>query len=90
MAALKKLEDKDTKNIRDCLNSFGADYILISASGGRNSVMPQFNDFEIDALPDQMIGLSEMEEYGYTQEESGISEQAFSHRGAIPIMNPCT
>lgn len=152
MAALTKLEDKDTKNIRDCLNSFGADYIPISVSGGRNSVMPQFNDFEIDldkkevtmmshlspaqqaegiinrleyakpafssderdlivnyayklndmektralaehiyyeetegnqgaalavidaqaeidALPDPMIGLSEMEEYGYTREE---------------------
>ena len=152
MAALTKLEDKNTKSIRDCLNSFGADYIPISVSGGRNSGMPQFNDFEIDldkkevtmmshlspaqqaegiinrleyaktafssderdlivnyayklndmektrelaehiyyeeaegnqgaalavidaqaeidALPDQMIGLSEMEEYGYTGEE---------------------
>ena len=48
MAALTKLEDRNTKNIRDCLNSFGADYIPISVSGGRNSVMPQFNDFEID------------------------------------------
>ena len=48
MAALTKLEDRNTKNLRDCLNSFGADYIPISVSGGRNSVMPQFNDFEID------------------------------------------
>lgn len=48
MATLTKLEDKNTKNIRDCLNSFGADYIPISVSGGRNTVMPQFNDFEID------------------------------------------
>lgn len=152
MAALTKLEEKNTKNIRGCLDSYGADYIPISVSGGRNSVMPQFNDFEIDldkkevtmmshlspaqqaegiinrleyaktafssderdlivnyayklndmektrklaehiyyeetegsqgvalvvidaqaeidALPDQMIGLSEMEEYGYTWEE---------------------
>ncbi|MGN0345866.1 MAG: DUF3849 domain-containing protein [Lachnospiraceae bacterium] len=48
MAALTKLENKDTKNIHDCLESYGADYIPISVSGGRNSVMPQFNDFEID------------------------------------------
>ncbi len=48
MAALTKLEEKNTKAIRDCLESYGADYIPISVSGGRNSVMPQFNDFEMD------------------------------------------
>ena len=152
MAALTKLEEKNTKAIRGCLDSYGADYIPVIVGGGRNSDMPQFNDFEIDldkkeitmmhhlspskqaegiinrlefaktaftdderslivnyayklndmektrelaehiyyeetegnqgaalavsdaqaeidALPDQMIGLSEMEEYGYTGEE---------------------
>ena len=48
MAALTKLEDKSTQNIRDCLKSCGADYIPIIVGGGRNSGMPQFNDFEID------------------------------------------
>ena len=48
MAALTKLEDKNTQNIRDCLKSCGADYIPIIVGGGRNSGMPQFNDFEID------------------------------------------
>lgn len=152
MAALIKLEEKNTKAIRGCLDSYGADYIPVIVGDGRNSSMPQFNDFEIDldkkeitmmhhlspskqaegiinrlefaktaftdderslivnyahklndmektrelaehiyyeetegnqgaalavsdaqaeidALPDQMIGLSEMEEYGYTGEE---------------------
>ena len=48
MAALTKLENKDRKNIRDCLESYGADYIPIIVEGGRNSEAPQFNDFEID------------------------------------------
>ena len=48
MAALTKLEDKSTQNIRDCLKSCGADHIPIIVDGGRNSGMPQFNDFEID------------------------------------------
>ena len=48
MAALTKLEQKDRKNIRGCLESHGADYIPIIVSDGRNSGMPQFNDFEID------------------------------------------
>ena len=48
MGALTKLEAMDNKNIRDCLESYGADYIPIIVSGGRNSGMPQFNDFEID------------------------------------------
>lgn len=48
MAALTKLEDKSTQNIRDCLKSCGADYIPVIVGGGRNSGMPQFNDFEID------------------------------------------
>ena len=50
MAALTKLEDKNTQNIRDCLKSCGADYIPIIVDGGRNSGMPQFNDFEIDLV----------------------------------------
>ena len=50
MAALTKLEDKSTQNIRDCLKSCGADYIPIIVGGGRNSGMPQFNDFEIDLV----------------------------------------
>ena len=48
MAALTKLEDKNIQNIRDCLKSCEADYIPIIVGGGRNSMMPQFNDFEID------------------------------------------
>ena len=48
MAALTKLEDKSTQNIRDCLKSCGVDYIPIIVGGGRNSGMPQFNDFEIN------------------------------------------
>ncbi len=48
MAALTKLEDKSTQNIRDCLKSCGADYIPVIVGGGRNSGMPQFNDFEIN------------------------------------------
>ncbi len=50
MAALTKLEDKNTQNIRDCLKSCGADYIPVIVGGGRNSGMPQFNDFEIDLV----------------------------------------
>ena len=50
MAALTKLEDKNTQNIRDCLKSCGADYIPVIVDGGRNSGMPQFNDFEIDLV----------------------------------------
>ena len=45
MATLTKLEDKNIKNIHDCLEGCGADYIPIIVSGGRNSFMPQFNDF---------------------------------------------
>ena len=48
MGALTKLEVVDRKNIHDCLESYGADYIPIIVSGGRNSGIPQFNDFEID------------------------------------------
>ena len=35
MAALTKLEDKNTQNIRDCLESCGADYIPVIVGGGR-------------------------------------------------------
>lgn len=55
MAALTKLEQKDRKNIRDCLESYGADYIPIIVSGGRNSGMPQFNDFEIDLHKKEVV-----------------------------------
>ncbi|RKJ18714.1 DUF3849 domain-containing protein [bacterium D16-50] len=48
MDALTKLETMDKRNIHDCLESCGADYIPIIVEGGRNSGMPQFNDFEID------------------------------------------
>ncbi len=46
--------------------------------------MPQFNDLEIDALPDPMIGLWEMEEYGYTWNEmlpltQGRALELFDH-----------
>ena len=51
------------------LESCGVDYVSIIVDGGRNSGMPQFNDLEIDALPVPMIGLWEMEEYGYTWNE---------------------
>ena len=55
MAALTKLENKDRKNIRDCLESYGADYIPIIVEGGRNSDMPQFNDFEIDLNKKEVV-----------------------------------
>lgn len=48
MAALTKLEEKDRNSIHRCLENYGADYIPIIVSGGRNDGMPQFNDFEID------------------------------------------
>ncbi|MCX4269372.1 MAG: ArdC-like ssDNA-binding domain-containing protein [Lachnospiraceae bacterium] len=48
MGALTKLENIDAKNIHDCLERCGADYIPIIVSGGRNYNMPQFNDYEID------------------------------------------
>ena len=48
MAALTKLEEKDRNSVRRCLENYGADYIPIIVSGGRNDGMPQFNDFEID------------------------------------------
>ena len=46
--------------------------------------MPQFNDLEIDALPVPMIGLWEMEEYGYTWNEmlpltQGRALELFDH-----------
>lgn len=48
MAALTKLEDKNVDSIHACLQSYGADYIPIIVSGGRNAGTPQFHDFEID------------------------------------------
>jgi len=51
MAALTRLEKKGRKNIHDCLESRGADYIPIIVDGGRNSGILQFNDFEIDLNP---------------------------------------
>ncbi len=55
MGALTKLEVKDRKNIHDCLENYGADYIPIIVGGGRNSGMPQFNDFEIDLNKKEVV-----------------------------------
>ncbi len=60
MAALTKLEDKNTQNIRDCLKRCGADYIPIIVGGGRNSGMPQFNDFEIDLVKKEITMMSHL------------------------------
>ena len=60
MAVLTKLEDKNIKNIHDCLESCGADYIPIIVSGGRNSFMPQFNDFEIDLNKKEVVMMSHL------------------------------
>ena len=60
MATLTKLEDKNIKNIHDCLESCGADYIPIIVSGGRNSFMPQFNDFEIDLNEKEVVMMSHL------------------------------
>lgn len=60
MGALTKLEALDRKNIRDCLESYGADYIPIIVSGGRNSGMPQFNDFEIDLNKKEVAMMSHL------------------------------
>ena len=60
MAALTKLEDKNIKNIHDCLESCGADYIPIIVSGGRNAFMPQFNDFEIDLNEKEVVMMSHL------------------------------
>ena len=58
MGALTKLEVVDRKNIHDCLESYGADYIPIIVSGGRNSGIPQFNDFEIDLDKKEVVMMS--------------------------------
>ena len=60
MGALTKLENKDRKNIHDCLESYGADYIPIIVDGGRNSGMPQFNDFEIDLNKKEVVMMSHL------------------------------
>ena len=60
MRALTKLEAMDRKNIHDCLESYGADYIPIIVSGGRNSGMPQFNDFEIDLDKKEVVMMSHL------------------------------
>ena len=60
MGALTKLEATDRKNIHDCLESYGADYIPIIVSGGRNSGMPQFNDFEIDLDKKEVVMISHL------------------------------
>ncbi len=69
MAALTKLEDKNTQNIRDCLKSRGADYIPIIVGGGRNSSMPQFNDFEIDLVKKE---ITMMRHLSPTKQAEGI------------------
>ena len=60
MATLARLDNQDRKNIRDCLESCGADYIPIIVSGGRNSMMPQFNDFEIDLNKKDIVMMSHL------------------------------
>ncbi len=60
MGALTKLEVKDRKNIHDCLESCGADYIPIIVDGGRNSGMPQFNDLEIDLDKKEVVMMSHL------------------------------
>lgn len=60
MGALTKLEAMDRKNIHDCLESYGADYIPIIVSGGRNSGMLQFNDFEIDLDKKEVVMMSHL------------------------------
>ncbi|WP_300810696.1 DUF3849 domain-containing protein [uncultured Acetatifactor sp.] len=60
MGALTKLEVKDRKNIHDFLESCGADYIPIIVDGGRNSGMPQFNDFEIDLDKKEVVMISHL------------------------------
>ena len=60
MGALTKLEVKDRKNIHDCLESCGADYIPIIVDGGRNSSMPQFNDLEIDLDKKEVVMISHL------------------------------
>ena len=60
MGAFTKLEVKDRKNIHDCLESCGADYIPIIVDGGRNSGMPQFNDFEIDLDKKEVVMISRL------------------------------
>ena len=60
MGALTKLEVKDRKNIHDCLESCGADYIPIIVDGGRNSGMPQFNDLEIDLDKKEVVMISRL------------------------------
>ena len=60
MGALTKLETVDRKNIHDCLDSYGADYIPIIVNGGRNSGMPQFNDFEIDLDKKEVVMMSHL------------------------------
>lgn len=60
MAALTKLEDKNTQNIRDCLKRYRADYIPIIVGGGRNSGMPQFNNFEIDLVKKEITMMSHL------------------------------
>ena len=60
MGALTKLEVKGRKNIHDCLESCGADYIPIIVDGGRNSGMPQFNDFEIDLDKKEVVMISHL------------------------------
>ncbi len=75
VAALTKLENKDRKNIRDCLESCGADYIPIIVSGGRNDGYPQFNDFEIDLNKKEVEMMSHLSSHaagGGHHQPSGI------------------
>ena len=69
MGALTKLEVKDRKHIHECLDSYGAEYIPIIVDGGRNSGMPQFNDFEIDLDKKEVVMMSHLSP---TQQAEGI------------------
>ncbi len=55
MAALTKLEEKGIKSVHRCLEIYDADYIPIIVEGGRNSGMPQFNDYEIDLVKKDVV-----------------------------------
>ncbi len=90
MAALTKLEDKSTQNIHDCLKSCGADYIPIIVGGGRNSGMPQFNDFEIDLVKKEitmMRHLSPAKQAGGIINRLEFAKTAFSDDERNLIVN---
>ena len=90
MGALTKLENKDRKNIHDCLKNYGADYIPIIVSDGRNSDMPQFNDFEINLNKKEVVMMGHLSP---AQQAEGIinrlefAKAAFSDEERSLIVN---